>query len=485
MDVDDIRNWDTTAAYPILFASACSFASMDDPFFVSGAERAVLCPQGGCIAAIGGTDYLTTGRIEKIQTDFLLKLLDRDETFSTLGAVYLYAKRENADRKSSRFVFIGDPGLKKALPKHVVITDSINGKQWKGGDTLQALTYEKIAGSIRGGDGDSVLRRFNGFLQYKVFAPSCFLQRDNRQEWDGETPRMIEYESQETVLATGHTEVKDGRFEITFLLSEAVKEMQGRGKLTYYAYSEEFGDAVGYDDSFYFGGTGDGRPPVSDIQPPRIVSGIVYKEEYMNGDWYNVPYCRAKISDHYGLDITESDYGHRLILKVEGKSVENASVYFCFYPGSLQEGILEYPLLLPEGRYEIEIEVWNIFGLSSLSHLWFDSHGYTDNEEREVPMDFIQTTPRPNPATTGYADFYFSALDPSFSSCEMEVFDAMGRKLVSRKFDLKGSINPVLHWDWRKTELEMNAGIYLCRFSFSKSGGKNNLVTYCKLVVLE
>ena len=59
LQVENILNWEASYAYPILFSFACSFATMDNPFQISGTEAAVLHPDGGCIAAAGATGNFT------------------------------------------------------------------------------------------------------------------------------------------------------------------------------------------------------------------------------------------------------------------------------------------------------------------------------------------------------------------------------------------------------------------------------------------
>lgn len=236
LTLEDIGHWGSTRANPILFASACSFAVMDNPFLQSGAERAVLHPDGGCIASIGGTASLLSGMMEKIQTDFLLSVLSGT---GTIGDAYLRAKNSNKNPLTAGFVLLGDPGLKAAVPSLKIDVSLVEEDTIDYPKDRSAFSQTRLSGKVLGTDG-LMKESFNGNLEYKVFSP-----KETRVLLDGEIA-ILTYQVQETVLASGEVQVKDGVFDLDLLFPKMAAKGAGLVKVSCYAYSDNSEDAVGY-----------------------------------------------------------------------------------------------------------------------------------------------------------------------------------------------------------------------------------------------
>lgn len=237
LTLEDIDNWDSTRANPILFASACSFAVMDNPFLQSGAEQAVLRPDGGCIASIGGTATLLSGTVEKIQTEFLLSLLSGT---GTIGDAYLLAKNSNKNVRAAGFVLLGDPGLKAAVPSLKIDVSLVEEDTTEHRKESSAFSKISLSGKVVGTDG-LLKESFNGNLEYKVFSP-----KETRTltdvDWEDE---LLTYQIQEKVLASGEVQVRDGVFDWELLFPKMAAKGTGLVKVSCYAYSDNE-DAAGY-----------------------------------------------------------------------------------------------------------------------------------------------------------------------------------------------------------------------------------------------
>ena len=98
---------------------------------------------------------------------------------------------------------LGDPGLKAAVPSlkieiSLVEEDTINYSK-----ELSVFSKIRLSGKVIGTDG-LMKESFNGNLEYKVFSP-----KETRVLVDGEVT-ILTYQVQETVLASGEVQVKDG-----------------------------------------------------------------------------------------------------------------------------------------------------------------------------------------------------------------------------------------------------------------------------------
>lgn len=510
LKVENILNWEASYAYPILFSFACSFATMDNPFQLSGTEATVLHPDGGCIAAAGATGqfYVNSG-VEEMHSRFLQHLLQAENGNPvTIGDAWLEAKQGSKGPGVPTFALIGDPGLKIPLPENRIRTLKINGKPVQSEsngidipacDTLRALASVAIHGQIDNLTSDGMADpAFNGELFYRLYDKpdtlsvvdgSAYIRQDGTYVCYPELMDTVTYVSQERLLLSGKTEVKDGKFTIAFQMPRHIAPGMASGKLSYYAYDPAQGaDASGSFTGFMIGGIENNA--LADSSAPLIYPEIVYRDIYAAGEYASVPYLRAEISDRNGLSLSGIAPGKDLRLTINGN--ENEAIvlndYFSFDAGTSRSGVLEYPLLLPSGDYSLHLQVWNIFDIAGYARIDFHSRLENETELLAGKESGASLLAMPNPAKDqGFTDFLLRGVS-AWNRAELQIYNMTGRLLCTHVFSNTGIASggqslETLRWNWPSAGFR--SGLYICRLVLHHIDGQTTATLTTKLLKIE
>jgi hypothetical protein len=170
----------------------------------------------------------------------------------------------------------------------------------------------EVEGMITDPSGNLV-PSFNGIVAVKVYDKyKWMMTRGN----DATSPKRY-FDVQENVLYQGKATVKDGLFNFRFIVPRDIDFSYGKGKISYYAYSETV-DAAGYSDSITIGGSNDG--PITDLAGPAITL-YMNDERFRNGGITGPnPMLLAYLSDESGLNTVGNGIGHDLVATLDGNS---------------------------------------------------------------------------------------------------------------------------------------------------------------------
>ncbi|MCM1169129.1 MAG: type IX secretion system sortase PorU [Bacteroides sp.] len=457
-----IDNWKKSFTYPVIFASSCTFAYFDQIEKLSGAERSVLKAHAGAIATIASTRQANTGDIEDIQKRFAETFISRTNgKINTIGEAFLYAKTTSTDRALYKFVLLGDPGLKAALPKNEVQTLHVNGKpaDASGIDTLKALSPISIEGRIISRNGDP-LNNFNGKLSVKFYDKPITKQtlglynaRENAYN------KVVSYTDQSSIIFQGETEVKDGYFSFSFIVPKDIQYNYGNGRISYYAYNDET-DANGSFDGIVVGGMNPNA--VIDTTAP-VVDLYINKNTFSGGTVGAAPSLYAEISDEYGINTTGAGIGHDMTLVIDGDYKNSIVVnnQFRYSTGSYKSGTLTYPLELRPGKHTAQLKVWNINNISTTRTITF-------NVNASDKLKIFNFKVVPNPARDGYVDFYFNhnSKNGGIERCTLSIFSLQGARVAEFNYtinDLSGYTVGPLRWNLcGNGGKRVQAGVYVC-----------------------
>lgn len=479
---EDIVNWESSCAMPVFFVSACSFGIVENPLLQSGAEKAVLHPSGGAIVVVAATGTVYIGSCEDVQTAFAMDLYSSSSGRAvTIGDAYLKAKKES-EGDLSAYILLGDPGLKSPVPQERIETGFLNGMQVGiDRDTLDGLEVVQVEGWVNDRVDNMVDSGFNGYLHYTLLGSELQKIALDADVYGGTD--TVYYHVQEERLVSGTVEVIDGFFSLCFRMPKSKGGgIVGKGKLSYYAYDEQGNDAAGYFDGFYIGN----RDITTEVDSsvPVIYPRIVFKQEWVNGSFQDVPYLEAELMDDAGLCISGSEPGRSLRIVMDGKEDATWVVndYFRFDAYSSRKGLLEYPLQGITGRHSFLITAWNVFGIPGRARIDYENPLGNENMKR-VEVSSIWSIPNPS-RNQGYTDFCFGSVTIPADYVQMEVFDAAGRKVDAESFSMGDTRSRSgfarIRWEWPMGGLE--PGLYVCRFSWGKAGSSYS--RYSKLLVL-
>lgn len=473
LTLNSIHQWEPILSFPMMFASSCTFAYYDQPDKTSGAEEAVLLPEGGAISIIASTRSAAVGTIEYVQHDFLMAAIDRrGGKRPTIGDAFLYCKNRNRDRSGTGiFILLGDPGLKTALPRYDIRTLTLNGKPVDEDiDTLKAFSHITIEGQIE--HNGQHLEHFNGLVQIKIFDKPNHLKTLGNAQSRGGFNEVVEYDLQNNLIYRGSAEVKDGLFSFSFIVPKDITYYYGPGKISYYAYSDSNGDAGGAFTDFIVGGFN------PDVEPGTNGPNV---KLYLNKDNFlpdavggASPVLYAEISDDYGLNTTGVGIGHDMTLVIDG-DYQNTIVVndlFEYNTGSYTEGTLTYPLDLPAGAHKVELKAWNIFNISGTGVLKF---GVSESDRFKVTA--VRATPNPS-RKEGEVSFYFTHNGVGgIDRYELQVYDLYGRsvaKFEGRESSAYGySVGPLT-----LSGNQLQKGVYIVRVvAYNREGAHSALHT--------
>ena len=464
LEISDINNWKNKYNQPFMITLTCTFGWYDKPT-MSPAEYAFLNANGGVSAII------TTSRIsynnETLGTQLFREIGSKWDSnrYKTVGEIHRLAKNNSGGTTSiSNMIYLlGDPSMIINIPNHNVKTDTIICEGLQTGDTLKALSKVTVKGSITD-DAGKTLTHFNGNVY-----PSIFDKRVKLKPLNQEDGKPQDFFVQKNIIFKGNATVKEGLFEFSFIVPKDISYEYGKGKISYYAASEN-DDAGDYYDDFMVGGMS--SQPITDNNGPEI-DIYLNDDKFVSGGITNPdPVLFLKLKDEYGINTTGNGIGHDLIAILDN-NVEKQMVlndYYLADMDSYNSGTVRYPLQnLEPGTHTIKVRAWDICNNPSEASIDF----VVKSDEK---LELAHVLNYPNPFTTK-TTFFFEHNQP------METFDILihiftvSGKLVKTIHPpvqfLEGYRSEPIEWDGRDEYGDkIGKGVYMYRLTVRNSQGE-------------
>ncbi len=467
LDFQAINAWDNKHNQPIMVTMGCEFGWYDRTT-ISPSELILFNPNGGAIGQIS-TSRVAFSLSNKAYSDHFFKniLKKENDQYLTLGELNKIAKNGagGATNALNMIFTIGDPAMPLAFPTYTVQTDSINGKAiTEELDTLKALSKVTIKGKVVDKEG-SLLSDFNGNLYPSIFDKKtkiATLQNDPQSPY-------VEYYVQKNILFRGNATVKNGVFEFSFIVPQDINFEYGKGKISYYANSND-NDANGGFSEVIVGGQSD--EIIDDKQGPEIQL-FMNDENFVNGSITNQnPTLLVKLWDEHGINTTGNGIGHDLVAILDGKSDEQIVLndYYLAEQDSFNCGTVRYPLKnLPLGKHTLKLRAWDILNNVSEKTLEF-----VVASDEELKLDHVLNYP--NPFTTKTA-FYFEHNAPEMvMNILIHIYTISGKiiKTIETTQLTSGNRSEPIYWDGRDDYGDkIGKGTYIYRLKVKTSNGKS------------
>jgi hypothetical protein len=449
----EIQSWNNAGKLPIMVTASCDFAPYDQPATAPIGFDALMQNEKGIIALVAANRLVFAYSNKQINDAFMQALLvpNSKGLYSTIGQALQAAKNynfnQNGDRLNAfKFGLMGDPAMRIAQPKYQIDCTNLNQLPWS--DTLFLKAGEKytIKGNLS--SKSQVIQNFNGLMDMVLWdAPSTKKTLANQT-----TSQSVPIETQEQALFKGKATVKNGQFEISFILPGALPSSNSAAlKLQLYAYNDTADASLQFQSIFIQGETTQNR---LDTTGPSIDS-YVNAPHFKSGDWVTVPATLfVKLNDSSGIQSSGNQLGHDLKLIIDDTVVKNYNLnsFFSYDMNAYQSGIIEYPLpVLEAGKHRLIIKAWDLLGNVSKDTILIEVPSKKNSNIRNLMVI-------PNPVQTN-AKFSFelkNSIDPMM--VQLEVFDASG----SRHFSISQKIQPSgnkIRMDWNG--LSTNGGLLL------------------------
>lgn len=464
--IPQIQSWNNINALTLFVSATCEFTKFDDPERVSAGEWMSLNPTGGAIALMTTTRSVFFGVNSSVGLAFYNNAFIRDMNGipRTFGEIVKHTKNAalSSDNKRS-FTLIGDPALKIALPSLRVVTDSINGFSVSYIDTLSALSKVTVKGHIEDVN-NNIVSNFNGTLIPTIFDKIKIMQTLGQ---DPSSP-VIDFELQRNVLYKGKATVNNGYFQFTFLVPKDIALNYGRGKLSYYAFSNAI-DAIGLDTTFLIGGINPNG--ILDSVGPQI-SIFLNDDTFVDGGVTDKsPVLFVKFYDESGINTVGNGIGHDLVAELDNLTSSPIVLndYYAADLNTYQSGQVKFQMeSLEQGVHTIRVKAWDVNNNSSEAKINF-----------EVKSEETPTINRlfnyPNPFST-HTEFMME----HNQSCDVldvlvQIYTISGKlvKTLSAQTQTQGFTVRGLSWDGLDEYGDKLAnGVYVYRFLYSNADGK-------------
>jgi len=465
LEKSDINSWKNKYNQPFMITLTCSFGWYDRQV-TSPAELAFLNENGGV------SSIITTSRVTWSGSSYGTKNLYNEivekynNRYKTIGEIHRFAKNNYGagTTGSTNMVYLmGDPAMLINIPNRNVITDVILGEDSLKTDTLKALSKVTVIGRVTDESGNT-LTGFDGNIFPSVFDKSV-IQKTLGQ--DPKSPPDMLFVVQKNIIFKGNATVKAGKFEFSFYLPKDINFEYGKGKISYYAASEN-DDAGDYYDNFIIGGKSDN--PIADTKGPEIEI-FLNDDKFVPGGITNPnPVLFIKLKDEYGINTTGNGIGHDLVAILDNK-IETQMILNDFYlanENSYNSGTVRYQLNdLTPGNHTIKVRAWDIFNNPSEASLDF----VVKSDEK---LKLAHVLNYPNPFTTNTSFFFEHNQPVETFDILIHIFTVSGKlvKTIQETQFLEGYRSDPIIWDGRDEYGDkIGKGVYLYRLTVRNSQG--------------
>ncbi|MCM1476132.1 MAG: type IX secretion system sortase PorU [Muribaculaceae bacterium] len=462
---------------PVLYAATCEYMRWDADDR-SGGEMMWLKEKGGIIAGIipSRTVLITSNGVLNTNTSRRLFERDNEGKPKRLGQIYVEGKNSYVSTNTLRYGFIGDPALRLATATENVELESIAGTEVsaiESGDypVIQARQKVEISGRVTDSEGN-ILEGFNGTLHIQLLdaeKPITTLGNGNQ-----ETAKIKTYNDRKTLLYTGSTTVKAGRWSTTIMMPSEIENNYSPARISFYAYSEEGKEANGSCEKFYIYGSDMTAP--EDTKGPEIKMFVLNREDNREGCVvHTTPVVLASFSDESGINTSNAGIGHKLRLTLDGKTTfDDLNQHYTPDPFDYLGGSVVYPMPeLTPGAHTLKLTVWDNANNCSTREISFNVSATKNPSIYELTTDC-------NPASTSVTFSVGTDRPMSKVGCIIDVFDLSGRKVWSRQTDSETDLGSNISMTWNLTDFNghrVERGIYLYRATIISPDGAETTET--------
>lgn len=470
--------------YPVLYAATCDFLRWDNQS-ISGAEIMQLNEFGGTIACISSARpvYITDNALMTNAISKYTFTRDSDNRFLTIGEIYRQAKNDynlnysdkgvlQGNTNKLRYVLMGDPAMRMAMPDNYVRLESIDGQAVTADAqaTLMARQRATLKGSVYDRYGNK-MTNFNGVISVTMYDA----EKSTTTNGNGAEGAQVTFEEQGGIIYADRDSVINGEFTIEAVMPSEVANNFRPAALNMYAYSTQNNDdAMGCCRDFYVYGYDESAE--TDDTAPVITSFYLNHESFRSGDEVNEsPMVIASFYDDTSINLSSSGIGHQISLTLDDSSTyTNLSAYYTPDIAADAAGSIAYPIDgLTEGAHSLRLKVWDTSGNSTSSTIEF----YVKPGLAPIIYDIYSDA---NPASTE-ANFYLTHNRPdAMITVTLNVYNLLGHLVWSTTEDGRSDMFKSFPITWNLCDFggrRVNRGIYIYKAFITTDGEQFSTAT--------
>ncbi|MCB2379407.1 type IX secretion system sortase PorU [Hymenobacter sp. BT635] len=466
-----------------MVTGTCDFGTYDNPEEDSGGELVLTDIEGGAVGLLTTTRLAFADRSATLSRNFYnTAFVPVNGTMPRLGEVINFAKNNSVSASYNRnYVLLGDPTARLAYPAQDVAIDSINGKPLTAAstDTLQALATVKLSGLVK--TGPALNKDFSGQAHVTVYEKPTVVYTLKNEFDDIVLPVTI----QENIIYDGQATVRNGRFQLSFVVPKDINYSVGLGKIQLYAQDPtRIVDANGYH-KLLVGGAA--KAVALDTIPP-LVKLFMDRETFVFGGLTGTTTTLlAHLSDDNGINTAGSGIGHEITATLDNDPTK-LSVLNDFYTAdvdSYRSGKVKYLFKdLATGPHVLRLKAWDTFNNSTQQDIEF----IAANTEK-LALEHVLNYPNPFAKTTTFQFDHNRTSDDL--DVQVQIFTISGRLVRTLRTTIIGSgphVGPNqsgLVWNGRdEYEDQLARGVYVYRISVRSQRDNATASKFEKLVIL-
>jgi hypothetical protein len=480
-NIESIKKLQNTQRLAFLLTATCDFSTYDDPGFDSAGEVVLTDVAGGAIGLLTTTRVVLSGNNAVLNQQFYEAVFKEENgRLPRLGEVMARTKNQSVSGAYNRnFALLGDPSMRLAYPNYTATVRELNHRALTTTptDTLKALSQVALAGDVTDRAG-ALATAFTGTVQVTVLdKPAPVLTLGNEPN-DGQQSIQV----QESVLYDGKATVREGRFQLEFMVPRDINYNVGPGKISLYAAAPQLGlDAHGANKDVLVGSV------ASDIKadtiPPQMRLFMDSESFVFGGLTGSETMLLAQLSDSSGINTAGAGIGHEItaVLDNDPSKLIVLNSYYTADVDNFRSGRVRYLLKgLAPGPHVLRFKAWDTFNNSTERELEFI---VARNEK--LALEHILNYPNPFAATT---TFHFDHnRNGEDLDVQIQIFTVTGKLIRTLATSIPASPAHVgtLSWDGRDEFNDQVArGVYLYRLHVRSPRDGAQVSKYEKLVLL-
>ncbi|TPE44097.1 type IX secretion system sortase PorU [Pontibacter mangrovi] len=480
LTLPQISNWQNKDNLTFLLTATCEFGRYDDPGRPSGAELALLHEGGGAVGLLTTTRPVYSNGNRVLNRNFFSAAFTPiNGHMPRLGDLVRLTKNNSINDNSRgvnnrNFSLLSDPSMQLAYADLEAQITSINGRE-AGADTLSALSLVTLSGQVQHSAG-SLASGFSGELYLKVYEKPV-----TRETKGDEGSQQVPVQVRENVLYDGKASVRQGLFEVSFVVPKDISYEYGPGKISLYA-TNGSQDALGTDHDVVIGGTAKSILP--DSAPPTVKLYMDDESFVSGGVTGQTTTLLANLFDDSGINTAGLGIGHEItaVLDDRADSLIVLNNFYTSVADTYQQGQVRYPLKdLQPGKHTLRLKAWDTHNNSAEGYIEF----YVSNDAH---LALEQVINYPNPFSDNTTFLFDHNRAGEDLEIEVQIYTIAGKLVQTLQTISNGSRTRVaeINWDGRNEHNEkLPGGVYLYRVNVRSRQDGAKASRFEKLVILK
>ncbi|QCR24397.1 type IX secretion system sortase PorU [Pontibacter sp. SGAir0037] len=483
LTLPQITSWRNKDKLTFMLTATCEFGRYDNPARVSGAEIALLHKQGGAVGLIATTRPVYSNGNRVLNRNFFQSAFTPiNGRMPRLGDLVQQTKNKSITDNVSgsrgvnnrNFTLLADPSMQLAYPTYQAQVTRITNAADVATDTLSALGKITIEGQIVSASGVKA-DNFDGNIHLTVYEKQTTLNT-----LGDEDSKIVPVKLRENIIYDGQASVKNGIYNISFVVPKDIAYNYGAGKISLYANSQTQ-DALGATTSITIGGTAKNVP--ADNTPPTIELFMNDESFVFGGHTGRNPVLLAKFYDENGINTAGLGIGHEITGTLNDNR-DNPLILNDYYTAdvdSYQSGKLNYNFKdLEDGLHTIKVKAWDTHNNSTEEYIEF----FVSNDAK-IALEHLLNYPNPfSNKTTFHFDHNRAGEDLDIQIQIYTISGKLIKTLETTSFSSKSHVAD-LTWDGRDEYNDVIArGVYIYKVNVRSHQDGSKISKFEKLVIL-